>query len=67
MLPVRLFGTDSVFKGAQQDLSTRTGQSFAQWPEPWNDDTNFASAVSESGLNLAIADSAKLRIYRVAQ
>ncbi len=68
MLPFRLFGTDFVFKGAQMDLSSaRAGQTFAQWPEPWNDDVNFASAVSESGVSVAIADSGKLRVYRVAQ
>jgi hypothetical protein len=68
MLPHWLFGTDLVFKGAQQGLSSAlTGQSSVQWPEPWNDDVNFASAVSENGVNVAIAESAKLRVYRVAQ
>ena len=68
MLPFRLFGTDFVFKGAEQGLSSaRTGQPSVQWPEPALDDVNFASAVSESGVSVAIADSAKLRVYRVAQ
>jgi hypothetical protein len=68
MLPFRLFGTDFVFKGAQQGLSSaRTGLPSVQWPEPWNDDVNFASAVSESGESVAIAESAKLRMFRVAQ
>jgi hypothetical protein len=68
MLPFRLFGTNFVFKGANHDVSdAKTGQTFAQWPSPSMDDVNFASAVSESGDTVAIADSARLRVYRVAQ
>jgi hypothetical protein len=68
MLPFRLFGTGFVFKGADQDVSsTRTGPTFAQWRTPAMDVLNFASAVSDNGESVAIAASAKLRVYRVIQ
>jgi len=68
MLPFHPLGTDFVFKATDQDMSNaQTGQAFAQWHAPAMDDVNFASAVSESGETVAIADSAKLRVYRVAQ
>ena len=68
MLPFRMFDTNVFFKGGDQYLlSARTGQTFARWRAPPMYDVNFASAVSESGETVAIADSARLRVYRVAQ
>jgi hypothetical protein len=66
ILPFRLLGTKFFFKGANQGISSGSGgRALAQWRVPWNDDVNFASAVSESGESVAIAESAKLRVYRV--
>ena len=66
ILPFRLFGTNYFLGGTKQYIADpQIGRSIASWQVPTWDDVNFASAVSEDGRMVVIADSGRIRVYQV--